>query len=406
MDVTAVESTQTTWDMSDRHQWPELLRLWARPTTWINPAYEVGVMKYKGRVVLDTHDQPIRDFPLPVTISSVVEGLRIEAWTRSDTRLSLGDIEARVWTKVVDGKRVPAFDKRVLSKRASNARTRASLISWLQKPNREQQTELLDNRRTQAQKDGNLAADTDLNSAERAQYALYGLKKDKKSQAPTREKRINRLERRARTGGAVAEPSSGAVDAEPSDPVAPASGDDDNLTDDTDGDDAVQAPQFRDQASGDDTSDERSLDSSLIDPSDSRNDEPQNPQEEALLRDALESTVEEFRFLTGQEPVLTNPGDNYYSQWAMLQEQFRIVWTAAGNTDEAPLLTSVSKWAGGISQYGLAEMEEAQEAETREAEAQQAEAWVAEAREAEAREAEAWEADFWGPEEAEEDEFE
>lgn len=399
LDVTAVESTQVTWDMSDRRFWPALLKLWERPKDWVNPTYEVGVMKYKGRIVLDTHDQPIRDFHLPLTISSVVEGLRIEAWTRADSRISLGDIEARVWTKVVAGKRVPAFDKRVLSKRASNARTRASLISWVKKAHREKQTLLLDDRRTKEQRDRNLAADTDLTAADKAEYALIGLKKSKESKAPTRARRISRLERRAAKGGAVAGPSSGAAAA---DPAAQASDEeDDDLTDDTDGHDAGQGPQAGDQASDDDTSDEGSVSSSLIEPSDSRNDEPQNAQEEALLRNALEPTIQEFRFLTGQEPVLTHPGDNYLSQWAMLQEQFRLVWAAAGNTDEAPRLTSVNRWTGGVAQYGVAELAEAEQAEDSEVEVEMAEDSEVEAEQEEDSEEEAWdpeaqEAEAWG----------
>ena len=43
----------------------------------------VEVLRYKGHVVLDTSEEPIRNFCIPLTISSMVEGLRIEAWMRA-----------------------------------------------------------------------------------------------------------------------------------------------------------------------------------------------------------------------------------------------------------------------------------------------------------------------------------
>lgn len=357
MDTTAVESTQIHWDMGNRTHWPTNITLWNRPTPWVNPTYEIGIMKYEGRVVLDYAGNPIRNFRIPLTVSSKVEGLRIESWMRSDERLTLGDIEARVWTKTgSNGGKVPVYDKRALSKRASNARTRAGLISWVRKRGRQQQTDFMNDFRTKEQKDRNLASDKDLTPEQQAKYSLMGLNQNKISQAPTRNARIEKIKRTAAgTGGAVAGPSSGAANAGPSVPVAAASEDDDSATDDTDSDEAVQETQIRDQASEDDTDDEGSISSSLLDPLDSRHDQPMTRQEVAWLRDALGNTVEEFFFLTEQEPQLTNPGDNYFSQWAMLQEQFRILWTATGNTVDAPRLQARGRWTGGISQYYLAE---------------------------------------------------
>ncbi|CAF9921685.1 MAG: hypothetical protein ALECFALPRED_001856 [Alectoria fallacina] len=336
MDITAVERTQMHWNMSDRKHWPKNLTLWKRPTSWNNPTYDIGVMKYKGRVVLDYAGNPIRNFRIPLTISSKVEGLRLESWLRSDDRLTLGDIEARLWTKdAPDGGKIPTFDKRALSKRASNARIRVGLISWASRKGREKQTKFMHDLRTEEQKDRNLATDKDLTAGEMGQYSLIGLDEKKISNAPTREQRIKKIKRTAEMGGRVAGPSD---------------------SDDTDGDEAVQEPQIPSQASQDDTDDEGSVSSSLIDPLDSRHDRPMNPQEQAWLRSALEITVGEFSFLTGQDPQPTDPGDNYFSQWGILQEQFRNLWAARGNAAEAPRLTARDRWIGGISQYEFAEV--------------------------------------------------
>lgn len=356
-----MEESQITWDMNDRRFWPKNLTLFERPHLWKTPTYDIDVMRYKGRIVHDHNGDPIRNFRIPLTISSKVEGLRMESWMRSDDRLTLGDIEARVFTKDGrGGEKVPVFDKRALSKRASNARTRAGLISWATKKGTETQKRYLRDLRTKTQDDSNLALGRDLTSQEKAHHAWLSLNEERISDAPTRANRIQKILRTAGKSGTVAGPSSGAANAGPSDSVAAASGDDDDLTDDTDGDEAAPETQIRDQASdSEDTDDKDSVSSSLIDPLDSRHDEPTNPEEEACLRDALANTVEEFVFLVDQEPQPTNPGDNYFSQWGALQEQFRAVWAALGNEVEAPRLRARDRWTGGISQWYFAEEIEA-----------------------------------------------
>ena len=349
LDITAVESTQITWDIGDRRFWPRHLTLWNRPAPWKNPTYEVGIMKYKGHVVLDFAGNPIRDFRIPLTVSSKVEGLRMEAWMRCDDRLTLGDIMARLWTKDAPGVgKVPMYDRRALSKRACNARIKAGLVSWMLRRGRDAQTAFMDNLRTPAQRAQNLITDKDLTKHQKGNYEMLGLNENKRSSAPTRENRINKIKRAAGTddtGVTIAGPS----------PVGAEDSENDSFTDDQDVDEAVQEPRVRDHVSGDDADDEGSVSSSLIDPLDSRHDQPIDPQEEAALRRALENTVEVFQDLTGQEPVLTNPADNYFSQWSMLQEQFRIQRAANGNVVEAPRLVARDRWTGGIYQYYLAE---------------------------------------------------
>ena len=127
-----------------------------------NPTYEVRIMKYKGHVVLDFAGNPIRDFRIPLTVSSKV-GMRMEAWMRYDDRLTLGDIMAPLWTKNASGGgKVPMYDRRALSKRACNARMKAGLISWMLKKGRDAQTAFMDKLQTPAQRARYLATDKDL----------------------------------------------------------------------------------------------------------------------------------------------------------------------------------------------------------------------------------------------------
>ena len=355
LDLTAVMSTQMTWDLGNRTFRPDILKLWHRPTPWNNPTYDIGVMKYKGHVVLDTTGTPIRNFRIPLTISSKVEGLRIEAWMRSDDRLTLGDIEARLWTKVRrDGGRMPCFDRRALSKRASLARCRAGIISWLLRKGRDDQTSFMDDLRTPEQRARNLATGRDLNTTQLGKYAGLGLDENKQSNAPTREERIRKIKKAAAAADTVA---GSAGNAESAGPVAAASVEDDHMMAvDSDDDEPVPETQPQQQAPEDQSDSGGSASSSLTDPSDSRHDQPADPQEEDLLRRALEITVEDFVFLTGQQPVLTSPGDNYFSQWGMLQEQLRSLWEARGNPTAAPRLRSRDRWTGGISQFEFAEI--------------------------------------------------
>ena len=355
LDVTAPYSTQITWDLDDRSQWPNVLTLWQPPEPRNNPTYQLGVMRYNGHIVLDTSGSPIRDFRIPLTISSRIEGLRVEAWMRADDRLTLGDIVSRMWTKGgPGGTRVPSFDRRALSKRASLSRCRVGIISWLPKKGRDEHTAFMDSLRTPEQRANNKAMDRDLTTEEKNAYANIGEDENKPSNATTR-----------RTMGAsgeedtVAGSSAGAANVVPADPATAASSEDDNaMIVDSDSGEADSERPAQEQVSTSDSDDEGSLASSLVDPFDSRHEEPTNFQERDLLRRALEITVEHFEFMTGQQPEPTNPNDNYFSQWGMLQGQLSSLWTAMGNTTVAPKLMARGRWTDGISQFEFAEIDE------------------------------------------------
>ena len=353
LDITAPMSAQMHWDLEDRSGWPANLKLWQRPTPWINPTYNVGVMRYKGRIVHDFAGNPIQNFRIPLTISSMVEGLRIESWLRSDNRLSLGDIEARMWTKDGPQGRLPCFGKRLLSKRASLARVRAGLISWVAKRGRDAQTAYMDSLRTPANRAANQVRDEDLNAQQRAAYANMGLDESKRSSAPSRPVRIKKIKKAAARDGTAPASSSGAAN-----PVAAASSEDSE-----DGAEAEADPETESDQEAQDQSQasERSWSSSIEDPLDSRNDFPTNLEEEAMLQRALEITTDEFVTLVGQDPAPTTRGDNYNSQWGTLQAQFRVLWAAADHPGHPvvefgpPRLVARGRWTGGISRFEEAE---------------------------------------------------
>ena len=416
LDRTAVYSPQMTWALRNRQFWPPVLRLWQRPTPWNNPTYEIGVMRYKGHVVLDTTSKPVRGFRIPLTISSEVEGLRTEAWMRSDSRLSLKDIEARLWTK--DKRKInkdkpnetkePAFNNRTFAKRSNLARVIAGLISWVQRKDRDEQNAFMDRLRTPQQRADNRTVDQDLTLAQQLAYAKLGergptkskagrgrkskkdVASDSDSQSSSSRAATAEPEVLARSEGedaidldpdyerAVAESLNPRQESEPADAAGSEDGDDAMDLDpeyeqaiaeslilqqasDDDGDDldpeydqAIAESLIQQQASADDSSPS----SSIADPLDSRHHAPTNPVERANLQLALQMTVDDYVNVTGQRPLPTDQGDNYFSQWGMLQGQLMAWWESRGyNTDDTPRLLARGRWTGGIAEFGWAETE-------------------------------------------------
>ena len=354
LDVTAPISSQMHWDLKNRVHWPPRLHLWNRPISGTNPMYDIGVMRYKGHVVLDTAGKPIRGFRIPLIISSQIEGLRIEAWMRSDDRLLLGDIEARLWTKdAPEGGRRPFYGRRTLSKRASDARTRAGLISWVPKKGRDAQTDFMDQLRTPEQRARNEARYTDLTTQQKHAYAKIGLDENKESTAPSRKKRIRKIKQGAAGASASTSSTSGAANVGSAGDPMMVDSEDDSVGDESDS--KLQTERR--------VSDEESVSSDLVDPLDSRNDQPTSLEEETLLQRALEITVDSFVSFSGQQPEMTNRGENYFSQWAILQEQHRVLWTrrqhnshtdendGSSNAPPVPMLRGRGRWTGGISQF-------------------------------------------------------
>ena len=270
---------------------------------------------------------------------------------RTDNRLTFSDIVSRMWTKVGDGgAKVPCFERRALSKRASLARCTAGIIGWVQKKGRDEHTAFMDNLRTPEQRANNRATDRNLTTQQKNDYARIG----KPSNAATQVAMEASGEDET-----VAGSSSGAAVAVPADPTAASSSEGDNVMNvDSDNDEADSERPAQEQASGNDSDREGSFASSLVDILDSRHLDPTNDEERDLLQRALEITVEHFEFLTGRQPEQTDPDDNYFSQWGMLQGQLSSLWTEMGNTTEAPKLRARSKWMDGISQFEFAEVDE------------------------------------------------
>ena len=170
MDVTSFHPDQSHWT-SDRLHRPSVLTLWSMdPET--AQTYHLGYLLFNGRLILDYAGNPIRAFRhLPLTISSAVEGFRIEAWNRQDIhRLRKGDILARLRTRVTAQGREPMYTGATILDRARFFRQKSGLTSFHIQTHatRVAAGAFLDALRTPAQRASNKAIDRDLTADELA----------------------------------------------------------------------------------------------------------------------------------------------------------------------------------------------------------------------------------------------
>ena len=114
----------------DRADRPDSLFCLYKPST---KHYEktTQYLVWNGRVILDYKREPIRAFDIPLTISSKIgnEAARLEAMMRSDKRIRLSDILARILRRGVLSTQVKKYQHR-LDMRLVRFRTQARLLSF------------------------------------------------------------------------------------------------------------------------------------------------------------------------------------------------------------------------------------------------------------------------------------
>lgn len=170
MDVTAYLGSQASWGQR-RESRPAVLSVWLPSAPRTHPTYDIGNLTYCGRRVLDVQGNIIRDFRcLPLTISSKVAGWRVEAWTRTDSRMKYGDIVARMKTQTTPRGRKPIYGARALASRTRNFRDHAGLVSWTTRNTLPASVTYMDNLRTPAQMASNKTTDKDLTFKQLAEY--------------------------------------------------------------------------------------------------------------------------------------------------------------------------------------------------------------------------------------------
>ena len=99
LDVTAFLAAQKDWDLEPANGWkaPGLALLHMFELNHEKPSYEVSWMYDEGCVVLDLINRPVKDYKnIPLTFSTKVEDVLMEAIRRGDPRITMQDFAARL----------------------------------------------------------------------------------------------------------------------------------------------------------------------------------------------------------------------------------------------------------------------------------------------------------------------
>jgi hypothetical protein len=134
IDITSYHPGQRTWAWTKDRR-PEILFQYKK-SGHSNPTHLITyLIDPYGRVVIDEENHPVRHFDvLPLTISTEVEGWRLEAWMRIDDRIRYNDIRARMLirdTSMRAGKRSQIAPlPNTMQMRRLRARGRGRCLAW------------------------------------------------------------------------------------------------------------------------------------------------------------------------------------------------------------------------------------------------------------------------------------
>ena len=128
VDITSFLEDHREWGPLRKDR-PKILFQLEAPKPRVDPEYQLDILTHQGRIVLNWGWQPITDFrELPHTISSQVEGWRMEAILRMHSRITLSDILSRMVYK--PGHKVPFVSPSCLSMRMDRWRRICRCIQW------------------------------------------------------------------------------------------------------------------------------------------------------------------------------------------------------------------------------------------------------------------------------------
>lgn len=221
----------------------------------------------------------------------MVEGWRVEAWARSDSRMSTTDVIARIpieWKMDPAGRQtpVPIFGSGTLRARACSFRNDAGLISWNKQGKDPKIESFMDGLRSPAEKANNQALGRDLTSLESASMAKLnvGTRPDRaqvRQDPKARQKYIDSVQKKS------------------------------DLTYDFD----------------------------------CRAERPKTPEEIQDIQNALQQTYSDFALYTNVPLEVPNTQDSYLDQWNFVQVQFNKIWANDRTKKvEPPQLFALGKW--------------------------------------------------------------
>ena len=132
LNQTSFLSAHKTWG-SDRPHRPEILFTHNPTADRSRDQYEVQTMRRYGKIVIGSDDLPVKDYRnMPDTISTAIEGFRLEAIERQDVRIKHQDFRSRMVPHSINkvGDVIEPPSDNTLSARMRRFRTLACLYCW------------------------------------------------------------------------------------------------------------------------------------------------------------------------------------------------------------------------------------------------------------------------------------
>ncbi|KAL9601198.1 MAG: hypothetical protein Q9219_002698 [cf. Caloplaca sp. 3 TL-2023] len=130
LDVTSYWEAHHTWGFKNREERPDILFNWLEPE---QKRTRPGIMEHQGRIVIDTENHPVKDWPIPFCLSSAVEPGRLEAMSRENgNQISKRDFRARMPATVLkrDGRNEAPITENAIGMRRFRFRDETGSLAW------------------------------------------------------------------------------------------------------------------------------------------------------------------------------------------------------------------------------------------------------------------------------------
>ncbi|KAL8933119.1 MAG: hypothetical protein Q9216_006519, partial [Gyalolechia sp. 2 TL-2023] len=370
VDITSYHVDQKTWG-PDRKDFPSILFTYAKPKT-ANSQNSTRYMYFNGMIVLDKDHRPVKAFPeLNSTLSSKVEGFRLEAISRSNLKITSRDILARMPPKVTVTRGAqtivrPQCKPNALSMRRREFRGKNGLLSWTPREGSAEVKRYLDSLIGPRLVSLNSTREMRPLTDDEVKHILFlggkGTHPERsRHKGATSGSRLQRRSKKPRLDESVEdegfEPEIPTDVDDHFEPISPGEVDDGTLDSDGLTDNAEDSPG---PLNRDDIEDESSAivpspllsDIDFDDIWDRRNHVPLTHDEMRFIAEAMEPSIVHYRDLLDiniRFDTSSFQHESYNVQWSTMQEALERGWIAQGRVpEECPQLTRYERWEADI----------------------------------------------------------
>ncbi|KAL8901527.1 MAG: hypothetical protein Q9207_005157 [Kuettlingeria erythrocarpa] len=390
LDVTSFHIDQQAWGPTREH-FPPILFEYA-PHELVKRAGELCYMYFHGHIVLDPSHRPVRAWPeLNLTLSSKVEGFRLEALQRINPHISSRDLLARMLPKItIERSRKPdtvrsQLKANALSMRKREFRGRNGMLSWKIREGSKEIREYMDSLLGPELVAKNNTRDMRPLTEGEIENIMYLIGKgrhpersrNKPGNKPNiKAKRgpntVTRAGKKVKTFGKPLRQQNAEEDTEPEMPTdleehfepmgLDGEQDDEDLG--ADAPNGIQNHAELIQADEDVDEDltlytgEPASEHDFDDPRDCRNHQPTDLVEARIIALGIGHCMDEYKAWLNTDLRIDCPDfhwESYNTQWCALQEALEQGWVdQGGDLAQCPMLTRLPRWGGDIRSWSSA----------------------------------------------------